>query len=258
MGGKKNRNSAKARAKKERLAALAREDAEIKAKISSANFVAVENGDGGASKTHVSPRNVLDLVPALTAYKRNGLECSIEFFAPGVALEYPSGDLVEDMIDLNEKNMKEIYNLASGEGWNRAAKKRDMVDESSRFFIAFDAERSIVGYVNVRFIIEGNCCVAYVYDVQVRQESSRKGLGKWLMMIVELIARKLDLGWVMLTVFNANKEGLKFFPEKLKYTVDETSPQFEAYGDTDDTPYVILSKNLKPQTQGECRPKLVQ
>ncbi len=244
MGGKKNRNSKKKEARREKLRMEAAQDAEMKARIASAMFA----GN--------SPRNFLELVKPMATYKKNDLDVTIEFLTPSDPSF--SSALVERLLDINEENMRDVYNAASGNGWNRRAKEREMTDDSARFLIAFDAStRKIHGYVHVRFLIEGNCCVSYVYDVQIEGTSQRRGLGKWLLTMVDLTSRRLHMDWLMLTVFNANKTALDFFPKKLKYTVDETSPQFTAYDDDEDAPYVILSKNLKPQMQTQER-RIVQ
>ena len=250
-GGKKNRGngSKKKEARKEKLRQDAQNDAAMKATIASAMFEAGSKEPRAIVAARIQP---------MATYKKNGLDVSIEFCAPGTEAFQKDPAFIQKLLDINEANMKSVYDEASGEGWNRRAKEREMTDEAARFFVAYDvATRQIKGYVHVRFLIEGNCCVAYVYDVQIAAESQRCGLGRWLCTMVELSSRKLNLDWCMLTVFNANKRALNFFPKKLKYTVDETSPQFTAYGDDEDSPYVILSKNLKPHLQKQER-KIVQ
>ena len=51
-----------------------------------------------------------------------------------------------------------------------------------------------------------------------------KGLGKLIMQGLELAAAKTSMKFIMVTVFNANAGAMKFYLEKLKYSVDETSP----------------------------------
>ena len=53
--------------------------------------------------------------------------------------------------------------------------------------------------------------------------TARKGVGKHLMVVLEIIALKLGMEWVMLTVFNANEAAGAFY-RRLGYGVDETSP----------------------------------
>ena len=57
-----------------------------------------------------------------------------------------------------------------------------------------------------------------------------------------VVAAKLDLDAVMLTVFKANAAAQRFYVEKLKYAVDGDDP---ANHGVDDACYVILSRPLK-------------
>lgn len=50
----------------------------------------------------------------------------------------------------------------------------------------------LVGFVHYRFIVEEDIPVAYVYELQLETCAQRKGLGKFLMQLIELIARKVD------------------------------------------------------------------
>ena len=68
------------------------------------------------------------------------------------------------------------------------------------------------------------------------------GLGRRLMSLLHVVAAKLDLDAVMLTVFKANAAAQRFYVEKLKYAVDGDDP---ANHGVDDACYVILSRPLK-------------
>ena len=60
--------------------------------------------------------------------------------------------------------------------------------------------------------------------------------------ILELVALRQKMEWVMLTVFKANKASMNFFMNKMNYDIDETSPsQCSIY---DESTYEILSKSL--------------
>jgi len=66
--------------------------------------------------------------------------------------------------------------------------------------------------------------VLYLFEIQLERSARRRGLGKHLMRIVEVVAKRTSMGWVMLTVFNENRSARKLYIEKLGYMVDETSP----------------------------------
>lgn len=61
---------------------------------------------------------------------------------------------------------------------------------------------------------------------------------------LELIARKNQMQWVMLTVFKANVAAVEFYQKKLKYTIDDSSPDMH-YADKEYS-YLILSKCIDP------------
>ncbi|GFR60799.1 N-alpha-acetyltransferase 40 [Elysia marginata] len=64
------------------------------------------------------------------------------------------------------------------------------------------------------------------------------------MQILELMANKYEMKNVMLTVFKQNNVANEFFKKKLKYTVDDISPEQGIY-DEEDVSYEILSKYTK-------------
>lgn len=49
----------------------------------------------------------------------------------------------------------------------------------------------VVGFVHYRFIVEEDIPVTYVYELQLEKCAQGKGLGKFLMQLTELIARKV-------------------------------------------------------------------
>merc|ERR1712106_636916 len=66
--------------------------------------------------------------------------------------------------------------------------------------------------------------VLYVYEIQLEGSMKRKGLGKFIMKVLELIMMKAEMIKIMLTVFQHNSQAVSFFKEGLGYSVDETSP----------------------------------
>ncbi|KAL0415567.1 UNVERIFIED_CONTAM: N-alpha-acetyltransferase 40 [Sesamum latifolium] len=101
------------------------------------------------------------------------------------------------------------------------------VDEMSRLE---DRERTcscegpIVGFVHYRFILEEEVPVVYVYELQLEPRVQGKGLGKFLMQLIELIACKNRMGAVVLTVQRANLSAMDFYIRKLGYTISAISP----------------------------------
>ena len=105
-----------------------------------------------------------------------------------------------------------------------------------------------IGFVHLRFEMEEDEPVAYVYEIHVEQEAQGKGLGKFLMQIVELVARSTKLPRVMLTVFTENKAANALY-SKLGYVMDEGSPGMVAVdagngNGNDPHGYEILTKRF--------------
>lgn len=77
-----------------------------------------------------------------------------------------------------------------------------------------------------------------------------KGLGRYLVGIMEQVGAKAGLEKAMLTVFVSNKGALGFY-EKLGYTEDEYSPEPRKLrnGTVKMPDYVILSKALDASRQ---------
>ena len=91
--------------------------------------------------------------------------------------------------------------------------------------------------------------VLYCYEIQLEESVRRKGLGKFMMKVLELLMMKNDLLKIMCTVFKHNDVASKFFKEVLKFEIDETCPYDTVYEQFD---YEILSRfNLKEKKKRE-------
>jgi GNAT superfamily N-acetyltransferase len=105
-----------------------------------------------------------------------------------------------------------------------------------------------VGYSHFRFDYEDEkkANVLYMYELQLEERARGKGLGKFLMQVLELLAIKYSMQSLMLTVFLCNKDAMAFY-QKMKYEVDSTSPSKDIkiiVADTDND-YEILSKTFR-------------
>jgi ribosomal protein S18 acetylase RimI-like enzyme len=80
-------------------------------------------------------------------------------------------------------------------------------------------QRRPVGFVYYRYDYEPEkkSEVLYVYEIQLEPEVTGKGLGKHLMQILELMALRHKMHWILLTVFKDNKRALNFYLNHLKY-----------------------------------------
>jgi hypothetical protein len=53
----------------------------------------------------------------------------------------------------------------------------------------------LLGFVSFRFLAEGEYDVLYIYELQMGPQAQRRGLGKHLVQLCELIARKCGMQW---------------------------------------------------------------
>ncbi len=155
------------------------------------------------------PRDVLADFAAFARFDRNGLAADISFAAPGGAAWSPA--LADALFAATERNMRGHYERAAGWGWDAAAKRAELVDSETRALVArvrgtpagtgaaegagaaaaaTTAPGDILGFVTFRFLREDALDVLYVYELQLAEAAQRKGLGRHLMQICELVARK--------------------------------------------------------------------
>jgi len=177
-------------------------------------------------------------------FDRNGIHASISCGK----VTHLDQETVDWAFNLTKANMETLYE-ESHWGWNDKQKREEMTDEKAWFLIARVAndESHPVALVHFRFDLEGEDEVLYCYEIQLEKAVRRKGLGKFLMQILELLAFKAQMKKVMLTVFRNNHESQEFFKKKLKYEVDESSPEeslASAVLDEESSTHEILSKKI--------------
>jgi hypothetical protein len=83
-------------------------------------------------------------------------------------------------------------------------KRREMVEEDALYIVArlnetehVTADTSgspVVAFLHYRFVMEEDFPVLYVYELQLEKSVQERGLGKFLMQLMELIARKV---WII-------------------------------------------------------------
>lgn len=191
-----------------------------------------------AVKTADLVENPLEDLVAFQKFSRNGLDLRIEC----KLVKYLSEEEFSATLNLVERNMHSLYD-ASSWGWNEKGKMEEMQEENARYLLAYDNEDKIVAMSHFRFDVDDDLEILYCYEVQLNEDVRRKGLGKFLMQILELMAVRAKMKKVILTVFKANDKAVEFFTKKMKYTVDETSPQFQDE-DFENYDYEIYSKPL--------------
>jgi hypothetical protein len=141
-----------------------------------------------------SPRDVLAGLQPFAKYERQGLDLTIECTAPGLPSFTP--DVASFVFDLTKANMEALYNAAPGWGWKDTKKRAELMDGDARYLVARERggddgkQQQPVAFVHFRFLLEGAFDVLYVYELQLAPQAQRKGLGKHLMQIAEMVARQ--------------------------------------------------------------------
>lgn len=152
-----------------------------------------------------------------------------------------SSELFDEMLQLTENNMKEMYDQSSW-GWRRDVKQKEFQHKTANFLI-LTYENRLIAFCHFRFehgSDQSEACV-YCYELQVIDEYQRKGVGKYLMNILSLLAIQFNIFKLMLTVFKHNTFAMDFYVNKLKFRIDKSSPS-KFYELTD---YEILSLKIK-------------
>lgn len=191
-------------------------------------------------------KDIMNEMKDLTEYHSEGLDLKIE---------YQSSDMVkqedmDQMFNLFKVNMQDYYEKSSW-GWDENKKKEELTDENAKFLIARNSDGKILGFSHFRFEVEINHPVLYCYELQVAEEIHKKGVGKYLMRILFLIAFKFKLIKVMVTVFTHNKPALDFYKKSLGFRRDETCPYEE-----EDKCYEILCQCIDKSLICDIKNKL--
>ncbi|PSN54922.1 N-alpha-acetyltransferase 40 [Blattella germanica] len=154
---------------------------------------------------------------------------------------------IEWILDLEKRNMKTLYEQCDW-GWNDKFKKEEMTDDRAWYLIArtTEPESKPVAFSHFRFDLDYGDEVLYCYELQLEEDVRRKGLGKFMLQVLELIGFTANMKKVILTVLKHNPQAKSFFTS-LKYTIDETSPEDNMH---EQYPYEILSKRNKKLLSG--------
>lgn len=165
-----------------------------------------------------SDKNVtVGISPSLMRFEKNGLDLQIEF---ATRLEREE---VGWAFDLVAETMEEKYD-ASGYGWDDDDKKKELTEKGTRFLLVrewpVDGEGSddgskgeLVGFVHFRFTVQGEVidqmageASLHVFDIHIEEHSQRKGLGKHLLTLLELIARRENMRVLSLPVMLGDRD----------------------------------------------------
>ncbi|KAJ9542534.1 hypothetical protein OSB04_029040 [Centaurea solstitialis] len=148
---------------------------------------------------------------------------------PGLSLVLESGrgdKLSSNLKQYIQKLLKVNMEGPYGAEWpaEEKVKRREMSSSEALYIFVRNVEESVIGFVQYRFTIEEEIPVLYVYELQLEPTYQGKGVGKFLMQLVELIACKNCMGAVVLTVQKRNSSAINFYLNKLRYNISAISP----------------------------------
>ena len=144
-------------------------------------------------------------------------------FATGKQLDRAT---LKAVCDLSKRHMESIYD-SSGYGWDDDDKKSELRNAATRHLIARSADGQVAGFAAFRFTLQGEMYeqmkgepALLVYDLQVEDAHQRKGLGRHLVRMLEMIALKQRMSYVELFVTTDNSVAKDFIAKKLKGYTD--------------------------------------
>lgn len=163
------------------------------------------------------------LAKSFLEYSINESKYSISFAT------YLSDDDLDWAFDITKEHMHAIYD-ACGFGWDDDDKMEELTEKGARFLVVRDAHRNIQGFVHFRFTVQGEVldqmageiCL-YVMDIHLSSAVQRKGLGKHLLVLLELIARREKMSRVSLPVFNGDSITVAWLHKTGRGIVDDES-----------------------------------
>lgn len=173
------------------------------------------------------------IVDLYGVYKKDDLEVKFKCFTK----KNIEKSLVKWAFKLTEKNVSSYYNSCAL-GWTPKVKSNDMNKNWARYLIGYNNENKPIAFSLFRFDFDyGRSCL-YCYELQVEQESQRKGLGEFMMSALERMAKIWSMERLVLTILTNNDGAMRFY-KRLGYVLDETSPD-----KSDEPSYEILSKEF--------------
>ncbi|CAK8532240.1 unnamed protein product [Lathyrus sativus] len=209
-------------------------------RLKRSEILAKKKADKQLIKEAYAIKDQLASFPAYRHFQFNGLSVCLKS-GHGNKLSSPVKRYIQNLLKLN---MEGPY----GSEWQveEKVKRIEMVDPEACYIFVHEVDHSnademttvvtaedtsglevsrpLVGFVQYRFVLEEEVPVLYVYELQVEPRVQGKGLGKFLMELIELIAQKNCMGAVMLTVQKANFSAMNFYTSKLRYIISATSP----------------------------------
>jgi len=168
-----------------------------------------------------------NLPKPFSVFNKNGLDLTLETVrAPDMdekTLSWAFETVKTNMKPLYDDAYKNDPDMDLEFGWKEKEKITEMREDEAWYLLAKTQEGTIVAFSHFRFDMDYDDEVLYCYELQVEKAFRRKGLGKFMMKVLEMLMIKADMLKLMCTIFKKDKPEPAFFKEALKFQMDETS-----------------------------------
>jgi RimJ/RimL family protein N-acetyltransferase len=133
-------------------------------------------------------------------------------------------------------------------GWHPQRKKKEMKEDEMRYIRVEKNEygNQFGGFISFMFTHDSSPAVPvlYIYEIHLTEAARGKGVGGFLMRLVDGIAKEAGVEKVMLTCFLSNENALAFY-KKFGFEVDACSPgDRRMRNKVVKSDYVIMSKDV--------------
>jgi predicted acetyltransferase len=158
---------------------------------------------------------------------------------------------LKQMFGVSKSTMEEVYD-ASGYGWDDDDKRSELKDSSTRHLLVCTAADELVGFASFQLTLQGEMyekpigkAIVFVREFQVVEKYQRRGIGRHVSRLLEMIGMKHNMSYVEYLVTNENFVAQQFISTKLKGYVtdgrDDLLEQLDGY-DEEEEGYAIFSK----------------
>lgn len=187
----------------------------------------VSDGYISEHNTAEIPTNRTDGLSSTEAKGRTSLKVCLE------DTKTISDGAFENCFQLVEAGSAAAYKV-SREGWSPTDQRIEMRDTTMKYLLlqptGVDSRADTVqGFLSFRIMAVFGREVIYIYKFHVREGLRGKGAGTWLMELVEKVAERVGVPWLMLTVWESNDKGIRLY-DRLGYGRDVNTPQFDVVG----------------------------
>ena len=207
-------------------------------------------------------KNVCASMPAFMKFARNGLDLEISFTPKLTRAE------ADWAFEITKDNMEGRYDM-SGYGWDDEDKHQTLTEQGARFLVIRewpeeeDAKQGeIVGFAHFRFTVQGEymdtmagepCLI--LWDIHIEEDFQRRGLGKHILTLLELVARREGMKFLSVPVMLNDDVTLawlakagqgKFSPDESLRSMIDFDPEMEGFD--------VYSKTLAPIAPAAAAP----